>query len=523
MAKELIREPGTTYDDWLLLPDLVRKPSEGINVLDAVSLKAPITKYKSPEHKELRPEELPPDVFTVNTPFLSSPMQAITGPNMGIALAKEGGLGVIFCSQPVDSETAMIRRVKKDKSGRVIPDVFGPQTQIAKIAEYTKRTGYSTFPITDNGQPDGKLLGILTDKDYVMPDHASSTAEQRMISLNKLTYGNESEIGDNLKAANEILIESHHGAIPIVDNNGHLVYMVFRKDIQQHRQNPLELVDNDKRYKIGAAVNTHDYEERIPAVINAGADILVLDSSQGHSEFHKDVMDFLNKKYSGFPFIDGNIVTEEGFDFLVKNGAYAVKVGMGPGSICTTHETLGIGRAQATAVHVIDERRKQYLKETGIYIPIIADGGIRVNRNILIALALGADAVMAGRFFAGFHESAGPRGVEAIEDHGRRYESPAKLYWGEGSERAKAWREKRYGQAEVPEGIEGTVPYIGRMADSMPDILRTLKIGMQRGGFASVYELHTSAVLERESESTIREGKPHDIGSSRLWREYSPR
>ncbi len=516
MAQELLHEPGTTYADWVLLPGRIRR-----NVtVDSIGLRAPLTKYSSGDKAELRISEIPEDVFTVNIPMLSAPMQAVTGPKMAIELAKLGGLGVIYCSQPIKNEAEMVRRVKGYKAGFVVPDVFGPDALIAEIDAHAKKKGYSTFPVTHNGKPDGRLLGLLTDKDYSMRHHAGVKVADRMIPLDKLTAPYENDIDGDLKRANEILEESHHGAIPIIDRSGRLKCVVFRKDIEQHRENPLELIDDKKRYKVGAAINTRDYRRRVPALLDAGADILVIDASQGFSDYQEETMRYMRKNFQDVPFIGGNVVTEEGFDFLVQNGAYGVKIGMGPGSICTTREKFRIGRAQATAVIKLDERRKDYQKETGIYMPLIADGGIVTNDNIWIAVALGADAVMCGRFFARFDES--PTEVHELTEvrDGRTFTSSVKPYWGEGSERAKKWRNKRYGQAEETEGIEGWVPYEGTLAGAMPRITKSMRIAMQKSGHSNIYDLHNYSRLERESPSSVKEGRPHDVGHG-VWADYS--
>ena len=517
MAKQIIWEPGTTFKDWLLLPGRLRRKV----AVDSVDLRTPITSYCSETGQELTPDQLPEDVFVMNMPMLSAPMQSVTGSDMAIELAKTGGLGVIFCSQPIDEEARMVVDVKKYKAGFVTPDVFSPQTTIAEIATHTRKKGYSTFPITDDGKPDGVLIGLLTGKDYSETRHMHLTAADRMKQLGELVASYEDEIGGDLAKANEILEDSHHGSMPIVSRDGRLKAMVFKRDIQHHLQNPLELVDSEKRYRVGAAINTHDYAERVPELVAAGADIIFIDSSQGFSDYQEGALRFLRETFSNIPVVGGNIVTEEGFDSLVNNGAHCIKIGMGPGSICTTREKYRMGRAQATAVIKLNERRQQYLKEKGVYVPIIADGGIVTNDDVWVALALGADAIMAGRVFARFDESPPKRTeLRAIRD-GMPYTADVKPYWGEGSERAQKWREKRYGQSNETEGIEGAVPYAGHLNESMPRIINSIRTAMQKGGFGNIYELHANAVLERESESSRTEGRPHDISGPGVWSNYS--
>ena len=519
MAKQLIWEPGTTYKDWGLLPGRIKRNTNP----DDVDLRTPITKYAAPAKKELDVDNLPDNVFVLNVPLLSAPMQSVTGHDMAIELAKTGGLGVIYCSQPVADEARMIAQAKKYKAGFVTPDVFSPRTPIAVIAQHSHEKGYSTFPITHNGKPDGKLLGLITRKDFSKKKHLHLTAKDRMVHLKDLVAPEEREIDGDLSRANDILEESHHGAIPIIDRGGHLKYMVFRKDIEQHRENPLELVDGKKRYKVGAAINTKDYRQRVPALIDAGADILFIDSSQGFSDYQEDAMRYLRRNFPDIPFIGGNVVTEEGFYFLVANGAWGVKIGMGPGSICTTREKFRVGRSQATAVIKIHEARMHYLEKEGIYVPLIPDGGIVTNDDIWVASALGGDAEMAGRFFARFDESPTERvELKEVRD-GRTYTADVKPYWGEGSERAKRWRKKRYGQSEESEGVEGWAPYSGRLSDAkgIPRVINSIRTALHKGGYSSIQDLHRNAVLEKESQSSRAEGRPHDIGGPGVLSNYT--
>src|SRR3989338_981 len=482
MAKQLNWEPGTTYKDWLLLPGRIKS---GVGP-DDVDLRSPITRYSSPQKTELDVNDLPEDVFVLNVPLLSAPMQSVTGADMSIELAKTGGLGVIYCSQPVGDEARIVAEVKRYKAGFVTPDVFSPKTPIPVIARHTHEKGYSTFPITHNGKPDGRLLCLITRKDFSEQKHANLTAGDRMVPLKDLVAPEESKIGGDLGKANDILEDSHHGAMPIVDRQGHLKYMVFRKDIEHHRKNPLELVDKNKRYKVGAAINTKDYRRRVPALIDAGADILFVDSSQGFSDYQAETMRYIRRNFPEIPFIGGNVVTEEGFYFLLENGAWGGKIGMGPGSICTTREKFRMGRAQATAVIKINEARMEYLQKEGIYVPIIPDGGIVTNDDIWVAGALVGDAGMAGRFFRSFEESPTERiELKKVRD-GRTYTADMKPYWGEGSERAKRWRKKRYDHSDESEGIEGWAQYAGDLNDpkGMPRVINSIRTALHKGGYA---------------------------------------
>ncbi|MBI4162842.1 MAG: IMP dehydrogenase [Candidatus Aenigmarchaeota archaeon] len=516
MAKQVITKPGFTYDDLVLHPDRIRK---GLDE-KGIDLRSPITSYRTKQKVELAPDELPKDTLILNNPLTSSPMQSVTGPEMAIEVARHGGLGVIFCSQPLRDEAEMVEAVKRHKAGFVVPDVFSPESSIDDVIERARETGYSTFPVTHKGKTNGRLIGLITQNDFSERIHRGLKVHERMKPLSELQTASYEELGYDLRQANDVLEESHHGSLAVVDRHGRLRYMVFKKDLRAHREHPEGLVDDDKRYMVGAAVNTHDYRKRVPALVKAGADILFIDASQGYSDYQADALRYIKKLFPKVPVVGGNIVTEDGFDFLAENGADAVKVGMGPGSICTTRQKFKMGRAQATAVFAIDNRRQTYMKKNGIYVPIIADGGIVTNDNIAIALALGADAIMAGRFFARFHESP-TKIAELKEERGdQTYVALVKPYWGEGSARAKAWRQKRYGQSEEEEGIEGYAPYIGHVSDALPLTLRHIRLTLQKAGYRNLRDFHVKADLEMERESTKREGRPHDIIPSGMWADY---
>jgi IMP dehydrogenase len=518
MAK-FIWEPGTTYDDWSIRP---KKAKKNVN-METIDLRSSLTRYNSKEKKELPPSELPQDVFIINAPILSAPMQAVTNSKTAVALAKQGGLGVIFCSQFIKDEARMVADVKSSKAGFVAPVTLSPEDYIQTAMDTANEKGYSTFPVTHNGKPKGILVGLLTKNDF-SEMHKGLKIKDRMIPLENIISARSEDIDDDLTKANYILEESHHGSIPIIDKHGKLKYMIFKKDIEAHRQYPFELVDNHKRYKVGAAINTKDYRQRVPAIIDAGADIIFIDSAQGYSDYQEDTLRYMARKFPKIPVIGGNIATADGFDFLVANGAWAVKVGMGPGSICTSREKFGIGAAQATAVIEVSKRRNEYLQEKGIFIPVIADGGIVTNEHFAKALFMGADATMAGRFFARFEESPTKRGELKETYQDRIYTAPVKPYWGEGSERARAWRKKRYGQSDETEGIEGWVPYVGHMNDddNLPRTIRHIKYMMQRLGSPNIsYSHHNDNTEFRlETKSSREEGSPHHIFMDKMWAPY---
>jgi IMP dehydrogenase len=288
-----------------------------------------------------------------------------------------------------------------------------------------------------------------------------------------------------------------------VNKEDQLKNLVFRKDVRNHMNYPLELLDNRKRLLTGAAINTHDYRERVPALEETGADILAVDSSDGFSIYQKQALEWISANYPHLPVIGGNIITGKGFRFLVDCGARAVKVGMGGGSICITQEQKGTGRGLASAIIDVVNERNRYFEETGKYIPVVADGGIVDSKDITIALALGADYVMMGRYFARMEESP----TEKIQLSNRIM----KPYWGEGSARAREWKSARYYQMKFVEGVEGFVQYAGKLRDNLPETLSKIKASMSSCGVTTIREFHEQAELEIVSALSIREGKVHDI------------
>ncbi|RMF55506.1 IMP dehydrogenase [Candidatus Woesearchaeota archaeon] len=513
MAGEVrIERPSMALSEFLLLPGKTSEDSTIEKIIANNGLRTPLVKYERGEKPALM----------LNRPFLSAAMQAVTGPKMCIALADRGGLGVIYRSQPVELQAAMVEEVKSTKAGFVKTDTFSPEHTIADVvARVDEVEGkYSTFPITDDGTPNGRLVGLLTRNDYDRDDHRNLKVKERMVPLDKLVVG----IGiTDLKSANRILKERHVGNLPIIDNDGRLMYMVFKKDLDRHMDNPHQLTDPDsKQYLVGAAFDTHDFEERVPALVDAGVDVLFLDTSDAYTHFADKAIRFAVKNFEGIPVVGGNIVTKEGFAAMVKAGASAVKVGMSSGSICSTRQQKGVGRGQASALIDVAEERDSYFKTHGTYVPIIADGGIVSDTDIIIALALGADAVMMGRYFAQFEESP----TDVIR---KRFELPngipvlfnLKPYWGEGSRKAQLWREGRYGHSTFEEGIEGFVPYLGPMKATVEQTVDKIVAAMSNAGCATIRQLHEKAVVERMSESAITETKPHDIVSMNLFNPYS--
>ena len=444
----IINETSHTFNEYLLIPGYSSSECTPANV----SLKTPLVKYRRGEAPSL----------SMNIPMVSAIMQSVSGDRLAIALATEGGISFIYGSQSIEDEAAMIKRVKAYKAGFVRSDSnLRPDSTLADVLELKERTGHSTVAITEDGTREGRLVGIVTSKDYrVSRLDRSTPVSTFMTPFEKLVWAKE---GTTLKEANDLLWDHKLNALPIIDDDRKLCYFVFRKDYDMHKQNPNELLDAHKRYIVGAGINTRDYEQRIPALIEAGADVLCIDSSEGFSEWQKRTLAWVREKYGDTVKIGaGNVVDGAGFRFLAECGADFVKVGIGGGSICITRETKGIGRGQATALIDVCAERDKYFEETGIYIPVCSDGGIVYDHHITLALAMGADFVMLGRYFARFDESP----TSKVSIGGTYY----KEYWGEGSSRARNWQRYDMGgdkKLSFEEGVDSYVPYAGSLKDNV--------------------------------------------------------
>lgn len=489
---EFYKEPSRTFSEYLLIPGYSSKECK----VENVSLKTPITKFKKGEEPAL----------SMNIPLTSAVMQSVSGDNLAIALAKEGGISFIFVSQSIESQAAMVRRVKTHKAGFVRSDSnIRPDQTLADILALKERSGHSTVAVTDDGTPEGRMVGLVTSRDYRVSRMPLDTkVSDFMTPFEKLIVAQE---GITLSEANDILWDHKLNALPIIDENQRLTSFVFRKDYDSHKENPNELLDAHKRYVVGAGVNTRDYEERIPALVEAGADILCIDSSEGFSEWQKETIDFVRKKYGDSVKIGaGNVVDKEGFYFLAEAGADFVKVGIGGGSICITRETKGIGRGQATAIIDVAEARDEYFARTGIYIPICSDGGLVYDYHMTLALAMGADFLMLGRYFARFDESPTNR----LNLNG----TYVKEYWGEGSNRARNWQRYDMGgdsKLSFEEGVDSYVPYAGALKDNVQMSLSKVKSTMCNCGVLTIPDLQKNAKITLVSATSIVEGGAHDV------------
>ena len=380
-----------TFSEYLLVPGY----SSSECIPDNVSLKTPLVRFKRGEEPSI----------TLNIPMVSAIMQAVSGPRLAIALAQQGGMSFIYGSQSVEAEAAMVAEVKSYKAGFVESDsTLTPDMTLQQVMDLKEETGHSCMPVTDDGTGHGKLLGIVTSRDYrPSRDDRGKLVRDFMTPFEKLITAPDDT---TLKTANDIIWEHKLNQLPIVDKDQHLVSLVFRKDYDSHKSNPNELLDAHKRYMVGAGINTRDYAERVPALIEAGADALCIDSSEGFSEWQKLTLDWIRAHYGDSVKVGaGNVVDAEGFRFLADCGADFVKVGIGGGSICITREQKGIGRGQASALIDVCRARDEYYKETGVYVPVCSDGGIVYDYHMTLALAMGADFMMLGRYFARFDES----------------------------------------------------------------------------------------------------------------------
>jgi IMP dehydrogenase len=400
----------------------------------------------------------------------------------------------------------MIASVKAYRAGFVISDSNIIQdATIEDLLKLKERTGHSTVAVTSDGTANGRLLGLVTSKDYRMSRLPLTMQIKDFMTKFENLICAQQEI--TLKEANNIIWENKLNCLPIIDNNQRLISMVFRKDYNFHKKNENELIDRSKRFMVGAGINTRDYAERIPALIKAGADIFCIDSSEGYSEWQKIVLEYVRKNYGDKVKIGaGNVVDGDGFRFLAQAGADFVKVGIGGGAICITREQKGIGRGQATAVIEVVKARDAYFYETGIYIPICSDGGIVHDYHMTLALAMGADFLMLGRYFARFDESP----TNKININGNYM----KEYWGEGSVRAKNWQRYDLGEDEkmsFEEGVDSFVPYAGKLKDNVALSLSKVRSTMCNCGCLTISELQKNAKITRVSATSIIEGSAHDV------------
>lgn len=492
MAK-VLNQVSHTFGEYLLIPGLTTAECTPENI----NLRTPLTKHMRGEEPKIH----------LNIPFVSAIMQSVSNDTLAIELARNGGLSFIYGSQTIESQAEMVRKVKKFKAGFVTSDSnLTPEHTLKDVLDLTEKTGHSTIAITEDGSPNGKLLGIVTSRDYRLSTTSQDTKIAAfMTPFDKLTVG---RLGITLSEANDIIWVHKLNTLPIIDEDQRLQFFVFRKDYDGHRENPYELSDaENKQLLVGAGINTRDYKERVPALVEAGVDVICIDSSDGYSVWQQQTLQWVKANYPNLPIGAGNVVEPEGFFYLVEAGADFVKVGIGGGSICITREQKGIGRGQASAIMDIAEARDKYYEESGIYIPICSDGGIVHDYHMTLAIAMGADFLMMGRYFARFDES--PTKKLKINNN------YVKEYWGEGSNRAKNWQRYDSGSdtegMKFEEGVDSYVPYAGKMKDNLMLTLGKMKATMCSCGTVNIKELQHNSKITLVSSTSIVEGGAHDV------------
>ncbi|MEG2850782.1 MAG: IMP dehydrogenase, partial [Raoultibacter sp.] len=462
-----------------------------------VSLKTPLVKFKRGEQPAI----------SLNIPMVSAVMQAVSDDGMAIALATEGGMAFVFGSQSIKDQAAMVARAKEHKAGFVTSDAnLSPEMTLSEVIDLKEKLGHSTMPVTEDGTPGGKLVGVVTERDYRLSRMGGDERVATFMTPREKMIVAPAET--TLREANDIIWDHKLNSLPIVDAEDHLIYMVFRKDYDSHKSNPLEMLDDHKRYMVGAGINTRDYALRVPALVEAGADVLCLDSSEGYSEWQQIAIAWIRENYGETVKVGaGNVIDADGFRFLADAGADFVKIGIGGGSICITREQKGIGRGQATSVIEVAKARDDYYEETGIYVPICSDGGIVYDHHVTLALAMGADFMMLGRYFARFDESP----TNKVNING----SYMKEYWGEGSARARNWQRYDLGGDKkglsFEEGVDSYVPYAGSLKDNLDLTLSKVRSTMCNCGSLTIAELQEKAKLTIVSSTSIVEGGAHDV------------
>ena len=437
----------------------------------------------------------------LKTPIMTSAMDTVTESKMAIAIAREGGIGIIHKNMSIEKQADEVDKVKRSENGVIVNPFSLTENHFVYVAdELMGKYKISGVPIVDN---EGKLVGIITNRDLKFMSSFDVPIGEVMTKDHLITAPQ----GITLEEAKALLLRSKVEKLPIVDENDHLLYFVFRKDYAEHKEHPLALQDGKKRYLVGAGINSRDYAERIPALVEAGADVLCIDSSEGYSVWQKKVIDYVRANYGNTIKIGaGNVVDRDGFRFLAECGADFVKVGIGGGSICITRETKGIGRGQATSLIEVSAARDEYFRETGVYVPICSDGGIVHDYHMTLALAMGADFLMLGRYFARFDES--PTNKLLVNG------VYVKEYWGEGSNRARNWQRYDLGGKTglaFEEGVDSYVTYAGSLQDNVARSLYKVKSTMCNCGVTTIPDLQKNAKLTLVSATSIVEGGYHDV------------
>lgn len=465
-------EPGLTFEDVLLLPNYSEIMPNDVDL--SITIK---------------------DDLKLNTPIISAAMDTVTEYQMAISMAREGGFGVIHRNMPIEQQAFQVERVKKSESGMIIdPITERADAPISKAIEIMRQYHISGVPITDEN---GKLLGIITNRDIRFEKDYDIPIKEVMTTSPLVT----APVGTTLEEAIGYLKSHKIEKLPVVDENYHLKGLITIKDINKREKYPMASKDSHGRLIAAAAVGVSDFKERSKRLVEAGVDIIVVDSAHAHSKAILEVTEYLKNSYPDIVIVSGNVATAEGTESLIKAGADIVKVGIGPGSICTTRIVAGVGVPQLSAINRCAEVAKKYDKE------IIADGGIKYSGDIVKAFAAGADIVMIGNLLSGTEESPG----ESVIYQGRKY----KTYRGMGSLGAMKQGSDRYFQEDkkklVPEGIEGRVPYKGTVSDVIFQLTGGVKAGMGYAGADSIAKLRQVARFVRITSAGLKESHVHDV------------
>lgn len=478
----ITKEVSRTFNEFLLLPGRTRKDCTAATV----DLASPLVRHRVGETSPL----------VLRSPVTSAIMQAVSSHDLAIALAREGGLSFIYHNQSVEDQAAAVAKVKHHKSGFVTSDTnVRPDDSLRTLVALMERTGHSTAAVTADSTATGVLLGIVSKRDFHPQRHdLDAPVSSRMRPVDAVASA-KGEI--TLTEANDRLFDEHLDVLPVLDDDGHLHHLIFRTDYEDNKRYPNQLVDASKRLRVGAGVNTHDYTDRIPALVEAGADVLCFDSSDGFSDYQAEALAWTKQHYPDVPIGGGNVVDAEAFDFLAEAGADFVKVGVGGGSICITRDQKGIGRGQASAVLDVAAARDRFAERTGEYVPICSDGGLVHDYHVTLALAMGSDFVMMGRYFARFDQAPGAK-IPTKDGF-------VKEYWGEGSARAQNWQRYGWQRMLFEEGVDGYVPYAGDLHEGLASTLAKVRATMVSCGARTVADFQAGARLTLVSEQSFQE------------------
>ncbi|MFI0742756.1 IMP dehydrogenase [Streptomyces sp. NPDC021100] len=481
---KILPEISRTLNEYLLVPGLTTEDCTP----DKIDLSAPLVRHQVGERAPVE----------IATPLVSAIMQAVSSPALAVALAQNGGVAFVHQNQSADAQAADVRAVKQHKAGfRPNRVTVAPSTSLGEVDRLLTAVDQGVAVVTDTGAADGRFVGLIGSDDFHLQRHGAEELVKARMRPREEVRTASAEV--TLSEANEMLWEHRLDVLPLLDAEDRVVSLVLKRDYQEHKSHRLASVDGHKRLRVGAGINSRDYRGRVPALVEAGADVLCLDSSDGYSVFQAQALAWVREEYGEEVFVGaGNVVDGRAFRYLADAGAAFVKVGIGGGSICITRDQKGIGRGQASALLDVVRERDAYAQETGVYVPICCDGGLLSDYHMAIALAMGTDFIMLGRYFARFDEAPSRK----VRVDGQVF----KEYWGEGSSRAR--NAARYGQGETmvfEEGVDGYVPYVGSLHTTVAQTRAKLAATMSSCGATSLRSFHEGAVLVQVSERSYEQ------------------